>query len=161
MVCVSAMYYHRFPSPFFLISLNTSTWLNAVCGLKGLALLTMMPAFDQKSLLLYVSIHQTFHIFFLPRFIYNANVSLVAVLRLSHVPETYGGSNGKYFIASQEDLYQTNEFIKFFMPLGVGTALVWLWQAAVTLICIACALLLAPFTWAEEALAQKKAQSKS
>jgi hypothetical protein len=69
--------------------------------------------------------HQVFHIFIIP--FYKAPVSLVTVLKLER-------RNEKYYIASQEDLYQTDELVKFVMPWG-GALLVQVWQLVATLMC--------------------------
>jgi hypothetical protein len=45
-------------------------------------------------------------------------------------------AEGKYLIAKQDDLYQTNEFIKFLVPFGIGdffTTLIQLFAAAFSL----------------------------
>jgi len=83
-------------------------------------------AFDKENLTLYVSMHQVFRIFIIP--FYKAPVSFVTVLKLER-------RNEKYYIASQEDLYQTDEFVKFVMPWG-GAFLVQVWQLVATLFCV-------------------------
>jgi hypothetical protein len=57
-------------------------------------------------------------------------------------------NDGKYYIQSQEDLYQLNEVVKFFWP--GGATIIWLWQLFATALCIVGALLLAPVTWVEQ-----------
>ncbi|KAH8590549.1 hypothetical protein B0O99DRAFT_664128 [Bisporella sp. PMI_857] len=42
-------------------------------------------------------------------------------------------NNGKYYIVSQEDLYQTNEFVKF-VCLG-GVTIIYFWQISATIVC--------------------------
>ncbi|KIW16260.1 hypothetical protein PV08_06311 [Exophiala spinifera] len=42
----------------------------------------------------------------------------------------------KYFIQSQDDLYQTSEWIKFILPWGVGVLLMVLWQFWATFLCV-------------------------
>ncbi|KIW95984.1 uncharacterized protein Z519_03050 [Cladophialophora bantiana CBS 173.52] len=42
----------------------------------------------------------------------------------------------KYYIQSQNDLYQTTEFIKFLIPWGVGVVLLITWQFCATLFCV-------------------------
>ncbi|EXJ72584.1 uncharacterized protein A1O5_03730 [Cladophialophora psammophila CBS 110553] len=42
----------------------------------------------------------------------------------------------KYYIQSQNDLYQTTEFIKFVIPWGVGVVLLITWQFCATLFCV-------------------------
>lgn len=107
------------------------------------------PVFDQKTQQLYLSIFQVFHLFFVP--VYKAKVNLVTVLQL-----TQDESSGKYFIQSQHDLYQFNEFVKFVWP--GGATVLWVWQQIATLVCVIGSLLLAPVTRLEQKLALKKAQ---
>lgn len=71
-------------------------------------------AYDEKTLQLYVQMHQLFKIWFIPG--HSASASLVTVLQLVR-------RNGLYYIQSQHDLYQVNEFVKFFryiIPLTTG-----------------------------------------
>lgn len=96
--------------------------------------------YDQKTHLLYVSIHQLFTFWFVP--FYHARVKLVTVLQLVQSEES------KYYIKSQEDMYQSTELIKFLLP--GGSVLVRFWQWIATAMCIAGALLLAPMTWLEQ-----------
>ncbi|KAG9259124.1 uncharacterized protein F5Z01DRAFT_642381 [Emericellopsis atlantica] len=107
--------------------------------------------FDQKTGLLYVTINQTFALWFVP--FYKAPVRLVSVLRLTQRQQPPPPSNahaaaidhdkGKYYIASQEDLYQVNDFINFLMP-GFGPALWWLWQVFSALLCVVGSLVFLP-----------------
>ena len=99
-------------------------------------------AFDQPNNLLYVGISQRFAIWFVP--LHRTDVQLVTVLELEHQK-----SNGKYYIKSQNDLYQTDQFVKFVLPYG-GPILVWLWQTIATLSCVLLALLFWPLTAFEE-----------
>jgi len=46
------------------------------------------------------------------------------------------GEADKYYIQSQNDLYQTSEFIKFVVPWGLGVFLVVLWQFCATIFCV-------------------------
>ncbi|KAI1610349.1 hypothetical protein EDD36DRAFT_467418 [Exophiala viscosa] len=46
------------------------------------------------------------------------------------------GGNVKYFIQSQDDLYQTSEWIKFLVPWGVGVFLMVFWQFWATFLCV-------------------------
>lgn len=61
------------------------------------------------------------------------------------------GSGVKYYISSQEDLYQTSEWIKFLIPWGIGSILVLFWHVFATVVCTVGAMVLWPVTWAEEA----------
>lgn len=42
----------------------------------------------------------------------------------------------KYYIQSQDDLYQTSEWIKFILPWGVGVLVMVLWQFWATFLCV-------------------------
>ena len=42
----------------------------------------------------------------------------------------------KYYIQSQNDLYQTSEWIKFLVPYGVGVSLIIAWQLWATFLCV-------------------------
>lgn len=95
--------------------------------------------------MLYLSISQIFHLFFMP--FYAPKVNLVTVLRLSHDRDS-----NRYYIHSQQDLYQTNEFVKFVWPGGATALLLWQWMN--TLLSIVGALVLAPVTWVEERVAE-------
>jgi len=98
-------------------------------------------AYDSQSLLLYAHISQVFRIWIVP--FYSAPVSLVTVLQLIKDKKTQ-----KYFIQSQNDLYQVNEFVRFFW-FG-GFIFVGIWQLFATLFCLVGAVLLWPQTWLEE-----------
>jgi hypothetical protein len=137
--------------------------------------LYISAAFDQEHLKLYVTISQIFSIFIIP--FYLAPVTLTTVLTLTTNPNEYRGyldfSNDtynsseetteaehgetrKYWISSQEDLYQTTEFVKFFLPFGIGVCMIFVWHLFATAGCVLGSLLLSPITWAEEKLALKK-----
>ncbi|KAF2477971.1 uncharacterized protein BDR25DRAFT_179543, partial [Lindgomyces ingoldianus] len=98
-------------------------------------------AFDEPNLLLYVNISQVFRIWFIP--FYRAPVSLVTVLQLNH-----NKGNGLYYIHSQNDLYQVDQFVKFVAP--GGWVIVWMWQFLATLFCLLGAAALWPVSVAEE-----------
>ncbi|KAH6673535.1 hypothetical protein B0J14DRAFT_590959 [Halenospora varia] len=102
--------------------------------------------FNQKTNILWVEIHQIFSLFFVP--FYKSNVHLTTKLHLVHASE-----DNKYYIKSQEDLYQLNEIVKFFWP--GGATIIWLWQMFATVMCILGALLFAPLTWMEQRHANK------
>ncbi|KAL8689772.1 MAG: hypothetical protein Q9218_004627 [Villophora microphyllina] len=128
-------------------------------------------AFDEKNLTLYVNIHQVFRIWIIPFF--NAPVSLVTVLKLVRYPalppqpsystsinpnDTQNGSLDKasssdkplFFIQSQNDLYQVNEFFKFFSQFGILSGLLLLWQFVATAFCILGAAIFWPVSWVEQ-----------
>ncbi|KAL7902950.1 hypothetical protein HDV63DRAFT_362704 [Trichoderma sp. SZMC 28014] len=102
--------------------------------------------YDQRNSTLFVSIRQTFSIWFIP--FHKSSVKLVSVLQLaqrsSSEPGQLPAKNGtdgrsssalsgpgqerlRYYITSQEDLYQTNDFVAFVLPY-FGPLLVFLWQ---------------------------------
>lgn len=103
--------------------------------------LTCLPAFDEANLILYCHISQIFRIQIFP--FYAAPVALVTVLRLVHDKKSQ-----KYYIKSQNDLYQVNEFVRFIWPGGF--LLVWLWQIFCTGICVFGTFVLWPVTLIEE-----------
>lgn len=118
-----------------------------------------------------MSIHQLFRVQVIP--FYNAAVRVTTVLTLTHDHLGLGRSlnepgneiaksgRPQYYIQSQNDLYQTNEFIKFIMPWGIGTSGVLLWGFFATLCCVVGALLLAPVTWVEEWIAVRDTSHQS
>ena len=125
-------------------------------------------------MLLYVSIRQTFKIIYIP--FYRADVSLVTVLRLTtrtlssndqhhqHQHRDHDQAQGKieggiapllnkkYFIASQNDLYQTSEWIKFVLPWSIGYTLLIVAQFWATIMCVFGAAVGWPVSWIEEQL---------
>jgi hypothetical protein len=106
--------------------------------------------YNQKSQILFTEINQTFSIFFAP--FYHANVHLTTKLKLHHSQQ-----DGKYYITSQEDLYQSNDIASFLFPwFGAGAAMVWFWQVFATGLCILGALAFAPITWLEQRHASSK-----
>ncbi|TVY82213.1 hypothetical protein LSUE1_G007321 [Lachnellula suecica] len=100
--------------------------------------LLMIAEFNQKSSILFVEIHQIFSLFFVP--FYKSDVHLTTKLHLVH-----SSKDSKYYIKLQEDLYQSNEVVKFFWP--GGATIIWFWQMFATFLCIVGALTLAPVTW--------------
>jgi hypothetical protein len=130
-------------------------------------------AFDEEHLKLYVTISQIFSVFLVP--FYSAPVTLTTVLTLTTNPNEYRGhydfsdpskgkdsttadknTNTKYWISAQEDLYQTTEFVKFFLPFGIGAFLVFFWHLFATVGCVLGALFLWPISWAEQKLAVER-----
>ncbi|KAH9908783.1 hypothetical protein F4778DRAFT_796217 [Xylariomycetidae sp. FL2044] len=105
--------------------------------------------FDRKTNLLYCSIRQTFTLWFVPFSLWQANVKLVTVLKLEHLPvDAHGrplsnqaddhslGPHRLFFIKGQEDHYQVEEFLKFIAPFGAS--MLWqLWQLFASLLCVA------------------------
>lgn len=61
--------------------------------------------------------------------------------------EYNGGKQKLYYIQSQNDLYQTSEFIKFVVPWGIGSGLIILWHLFNTFLCVLGAIALSPISW--------------
>tara|TARA_R110002003_G_scaffold63_7_gene5855 strand:- start:16772 stop:17128 length:357 start_codon:yes stop_codon:yes gene_type:complete len=70
-------------------------------------------------------------------------VRLTTVLRLQ-----YNRADHKYYIRSQEDLYQVDQFVRFLVP-GLWV-LVMLWQLLASLMCVVGAALGTPVSMVEE-----------
>lgn len=96
-------------------------------------------AYDEDKMILYVSISQIFSIWFVP--LHKSAVDLTTVLQLVHKP----GSR-KYYIQSQNDLYQVDQFFQFFAPWGIGTAIIMFWHFCATYFCVILAFLGKPIT---------------
>jgi hypothetical protein len=88
-----------------------------------------------------VRIFQIFRIWLVP--FYYAPVNFTTVLVLKH-----NRSDGKYYIQSQDDLYQIEEWVKFLVP--GSWVLVLAWQFLATVFCWMGTVALAPVTWVEE-----------
>ncbi|KAK3708550.1 hypothetical protein LTR37_011445 [Vermiconidia calcicola] len=107
-------------------------------------------AYDETKATLYVNISQLFKLWFVP--FYRAPVNLTTVLELVkgqdlNDPKPISRSvnrPARYYIASQNDLYQVDQFVRFFTPLGTGVFLVGLWHWVATLVCVWGAWLLGP-----------------
>ncbi|KAF4511579.1 hypothetical protein G6O67_003361 [Ophiocordyceps sinensis] len=113
--------------------------------------------FDQRTGQLFVSIRQTFAIWFIP--FHKASVRLVTVLQLRQRPSQESSSSpearesaalagpgqerNRYFIASQEDLYTFNDCAQLLLP-GVGPFLWNLWQLFSTGLCVLGSLIFLP-----------------
>jgi hypothetical protein len=100
-----------------------------------------LAAFDEANLILYVTIFQVFRIWLIP--FYYAPVTLTSVLTLEHDEQ-----DGKYYIASQNDLYQVDQWIRFVAP--GGWVLVHLWHYWATFFCLLGAIVLRPISLLEE-----------
>jgi len=109
---------------------------------------------DQKTLTLYLSISQVFNLFFYPKWLWKPEVNLVTVLKLTHDVES-----NKYLIKDQQDLYQSNEFVKFMAPV-LNLFVIFL-QFFSTFLCILGAVFLAPITMFEQKMATKKVAEKT
>lgn len=116
--------------------------------------MTSLLAYDASNLTLYVDISQVFDVWFVP--FYRAPVNLVTVLKLTRLP-----NSSKYYIASQNDLYQTNELVRFVAPWGIGVTAILIWHFVATLFCVLLAWLGTPVTWAEQRYADRAQSSQS
>lgn len=105
-------------------------------------------------MLIYLNITQLFSIWLIP--FHHANVTLTTELQLVRPP-----SSRKYYIQSQNDLYQNDQLIRFLMPWGVGNLFVHIWQYSSTLMCVWGAFLLAPMTRLQQNLSEKRAENGS
>ncbi|KPM38313.1 hypothetical protein AK830_g8214 [Neonectria ditissima] len=102
--------------------------------------------FNQDENILYVSIRQTFAVWFIP--FYKAPVQLLSVLRLAkkdillsdNESENAKGLSKEseeplYYIASQQDLYALTDCIQFLLP-RLGPLLWSVWQLFSTFLCV-------------------------
>jgi len=106
-------------------------------------------AYDQTNLILYVTLSQIFRVFLIP--FYAAHVRLTTVLRLVELPSPRShAAKPKYYIQSQDDLYQVNEWVKFVSPLGLATLVVLVGQLLATFGCVVGAVAGWPVSWVEE-----------
>ena len=110
-----------------------------------------ISAYDPKTLRLYVTMHQIFRIWIIPFF--SAAVTLTTLLQLVEEPYPtphHPNKRSRYFIQSQNDLYQANEWIKFASPFGVLSLLVLTWQLIATGFCVLGAVIFWPVSWVEQ-----------
>ncbi|KAL5363105.1 hypothetical protein BJX96DRAFT_155170 [Aspergillus floccosus] len=96
-------------------------------------------AYDEQNLKIYANISQVFSIWAIP--FHSSPVNLTTVLDLvPRTKETPRGIDGQeapktlYYIARQEDFYQTSEFVKFLTPSAAVP--VYIWQSFATLFCV-------------------------
>ena len=82
--------------------------------------------------------HQHFSLFFMRPFGYVAKIPFVTALHLKKDEVT-----DRYYVHSQEDHYQPEEFLKFFLP-GGHYVVEW-WQGLNALFCVLGAVLLTPW----------------
>ncbi|KAH8809311.1 hypothetical protein F5884DRAFT_401389 [Xylogone sp. PMI_703] len=108
--------------------------------------------FDETCPILFVNIHQIFSIWFVP--FYKSDVHLTTILHLKRSEE-----DGRWYIKTQEDLYQTSEVVKFFWP--GGTVVMYLFQLCATLLCILGALVMKPQTMLAQWIDNKKERAKA
>ncbi|KAK0292934.1 hypothetical protein LTR35_000965 [Friedmanniomyces endolithicus] len=93
-----------------------------------------------------------FAIWFVP--FHRSPVTLTTKLQLTRKPTSTRLATNKLYIQSQEDLYQVDQFVRFFAPWGVGDAVVYLWHFIATIGCVVLSIIFAPFTRLEERYAE-------
>jgi len=113
----------------------------------------MTTAYDAQNLILYVTISQVFAIFLVP--FYRVRARLTTVLQLVRVPPREpavppSATRPKFYIQSQNDLYQVNQFVKFLSPLGVVSLMLLVGQLLATVACVVGAMVGWPVSWVEE-----------
>jgi hypothetical protein len=96
--------------------------------------------------MLYVNISQIFRIWVVP--FHRSPVSFTTVLRLKHSRD-----DGKYYIQSQDDLYQVDQFVRFVLP--PGWILIWIWHYWATFFCVVGTFVLWPISALEQWLWQE------
>ncbi|EGE06937.1 hypothetical protein H109_07212 [Trichophyton interdigitale MR816] len=79
-----------------------------------------------------------------------SSTSISAEEYASTTVEPCNSTKPLYYIASQNDLYQTNEYVKFVIPYGIGEAFVLFWHAFATIFCVLASYVFWPIAWAEE-----------
>ncbi|SPO04724.1 uncharacterized protein DNG_07409 [Cephalotrichum gorgonifer] len=104
-------------------------------------------SFDKDAEILYVNLNQIFAVWFIP--FYKADVHLVTVLTLTtdgaqassrrrpglQYSDVAAGKRPKYYITTQEDYYQANDVVNFFLP-GLGPFLCRVGQHIGTIACV-------------------------
>lgn len=136
--------------------------------------------FNSEHLKLYVDVHQHFQLWFVPLYDADVRLTTVLDLvtgnetnphsplleydepirQVTPNPNTSvadsdrhtGTRNGKtmYYISSQNDLYQTSDWIKFIIPWCIGHTIVVCMQLFATMMCIIGSFLFIPQTWWKE-----------
>lgn len=114
-------------------------------------------AFDDTNLVLYVDIEQVFAIWFVP--FHRSKVRLTTKLGLTRraAGSRTGLETKKYYIQRQEDLYPVDQFVQFFAPWGIGTAIVFGWHFVATFFCVLLSVALSWFTSLEDKYAKRNA----
>lgn len=95
--------------------------------------------------------HQLFRIWTIP--FYSAPVTITTLLQLVEEPYPtphHPNKRPRYYIQSQNDLYQVNEWIKFTSLFGILSLVVMTWQLVATGLCVLGALLFWPVSWVEQ-----------
>lgn len=145
---------------------------------RWLLIRSHITVLDPRSSRLYVSIRQTVAFWFIP--FHKAHVRLLSVFQLDQrtswsSDETSKGNQGegrelaalagpgqeraKYFIASQEDLYQMNDCLQYFLP-GLGPTLWYMVQLLASCLSVVASLILLPLYLLLNRAAAVKPQSQ-
>lgn len=98
--------------------------------------------FDTSNMVMYVGITQVFKIWAIP--FHHSEVSLVTVLHLEQ------GRDRRYYISSQNDLYQTDQWPRFLPFVRLFAWMIPLVQLFATLVCVVSSYAFAPVTWLEQ-----------
>ena len=114
--------------------------------------LTVLPAYDQTNLVLYLNISQVFSLWFVP--FHHANVTLITELHLTRPP-----NSRKYYITAQNDLYQNDQLIRFMAPFGLAEFFIHMWQYSSTMLCVLGAFLLAPATKFQQSVMERREEN--
>lgn len=104
---------------------------------------------EQKSNTIYCELRQEFSKIFVPFYRNSAHLTTKLILH-------YEEHEGKYYIKTQEDLYQPDQLIRYFFP--GGSALILLFQYFAAYFCVIGALILAPITWFEQKISEGEKQ---
>jgi len=105
-------------------------------------------AFDESHSILYVNLNQTFSIWLFP--FHHSHVNLTTVLYLEKgVGRGVTDGKERYYIKHQEDLYQTDQWVKFPSP-RILPAVVWVVQCLAAVVCMICLYLFAWLDFLEE-----------
>jgi hypothetical protein len=101
---------------------------------------------------LYVNLTQVFAIWTVP--FHRAEVNLDVRLQL-----TQHRHSEKYYIAQQNDLYAVDQWIKFVLPLGIGTFLVAIWHFITLVATVLGAIVATPIVWLEQSWADQRSRN--
>ncbi|KAH9828928.1 40S ribosomal protein S7 [Teratosphaeria destructans] len=149
--------WYKIMSPKIDIQINSiGKSMTSLCDLRNEKTHEFWPAFDETNLILYVNCSQVFAIWFLP--FHRSPVTLTTVLNLTRTnPTTSATARSTYLITSQNDLYQVDQFVRFFAPWGIGDLTVLIWHAIATISCVLLAFVCTPFSVLEQGAAEGKA----
>jgi hypothetical protein len=74
----------------------------------------------------------------------------VALKEKNHNGQSGQKAIKKYYIQSQNDLYQSSEWMRLVLPYGIGAILLETWQFMVTILCVIGAVSGRPISWMQE-----------